>query len=146
MAENNFNMIDADIAKSLYIEKLWLGGNPFHCNCDMTWMIEWLKNFTSPSGQHIIIDYKDVKCVYGKMIGKPIYKLNPEDMGCVPKKAKSQKLLWIGTGVGTAVLFLFASAIVVKKCYDRNINENLDKIEYDAFFSYRSEISIYLLI
>ena len=59
------------------LQKIWMYGNPFDCNCDMTWMINWLNTTTVQDG-------KSIRCATGSQIGTLIYKLNTTKMGCGP--------------------------------------------------------------
>ena len=56
------------------MEKIWLSSNQFHCDCDMTWMIGCLNNLTNHWNKKIIVDYQEVKCHSGMMMGKQIYR------------------------------------------------------------------------
>ena len=62
LSHNEFTSIPKVLANLTHLKKIYLGGNPFHCNCSMTWTIEWLNKFTNLMGDHIIVDYKNVKC------------------------------------------------------------------------------------
>ena len=68
------------------LEQIWLGGNNFHCDREMTWMADWLNTFTTPSGYHIVRDYRNLTCESGSIKGKLIHKLNEVNMGCYPSK------------------------------------------------------------
>ena len=84
LSQNKFTTIPKGLANLTHLKKIWLGGNPFHCDCSMTWTIEWINKFTDLMGDHIIVDYKNVKCHDGQVAGKPIFTLNPVDMKCFP--------------------------------------------------------------
>ena len=86
LAFNDITNLPVNVQNLTHLEKIWLSGNPFHCDCEMTWMIGCLNNFTKPSKEHVIVDYQDIKCHSGKMKGKPIYKLNVVKMGCFPSR------------------------------------------------------------
>ncbi len=43
--------------------KLWLGNNPYECNCDMIWISVWLQNATN------IMDKENISCA-GKWKGR----------------------------------------------------------------------------
>ena len=79
LAQNNLTKVPMEIQDLIHLEKLWLSGNPFDCNCEMTWMID---NTKTPSGEHVVVDFKDVECHNDLMEGKPIYKLQSVNMGC----------------------------------------------------------------
>ena len=139
------------------IEKVWLGGNPFNCDCKMVWMIEWLNNFKTPTGEHKIVDYEKLFCKSGKMKNLPIYVLNDVSMGCYPPKlSPSQKvLIGIGTGVAALIIAILCTVIVrnsrnIKFLFffycswcnpfgltEHNKAEKLDNMKYDAFLLYR---------
>ena len=77
LSQNEFTSIPKALVNLTHLKKIYLGGNPFHCDCSMTWTIEWLNKFTDLMGDHIISDYKNVKCHDGLVAGKPIYTLKP---------------------------------------------------------------------
>ena len=151
LANNRITSIPRLIQESR-LTKIWLGGNPFHCDCHMTWMIKWLKNCIQ-TGKQNVIDCSTVTCYSGQMIGKPIHQLTEKDLECFPSRwTKWQK---IGVGIGATVGFLLiVIATAVARRYEEikffmyyyldfdlrqkdNKNENLDDIKYDAFFCYR---------
>ena len=136
------------------IKKLKLGDNPFHCNCDMTWMIGWLNiNRT----KDIVDDYTKIICDNGKFRGMPVYLLNLVDMGCFPSKWTNLQKIGVGIGAGISLLIIVSLAVLVLKksreirfflyyyckwciCFGvprDNKNEKFDKMEYDAYLSYR---------
>ena len=139
------------------MKKIWLSDNQFHCDCDMTWMIECLNNLTTPTKQNIIVDYQEVKCYSGMMVGKPIYKLNEVEMGCFPPKLALWQKLAIGFAAGLAIIIIAGLIyLVIKRSRDIKFflyyyckwcacfgvpkddkNEKLDNMKYDAYISYR---------
>ena len=137
-----------------HLKKIYLGGNPFHCDCSMTWTIEWLNKFTDLMGDHIISDYKNVKCHDGLVAGKPIYTLNRVDMKCFPSMWTTWQKVVVGVGSVVAIVVI-TLLIVVKMKGSREVkflmyyylkldtvpkddkNENVDNMEYDAFLCYR---------
>ena len=99
------------------------------------------------------MDYEDVKCNSGKMIGLPIYVLTEVIMGCYPAKLTlGQKL---GIGIGAALGFVMLILVFLVARHPREVkfymyyylkvdtvpkddkNENLENMQYDAFFCYR---------
>ena len=159
LSQNKFTTIPKGLANLTHLKKIYLGANPFHCDCSMTWTIEWLNKFTDLMGDHIIADYKNVKCHDGQVAGRPIYTLNPVDMNCFP----SMWTMWqkIAVGVGSAVaIVIITLLIVVKMKGSREVkflmyyylrldtvpkddkNENVDNMEYDAFLCYRYKVII----
>ena len=112
-------------------------------------MIKWLNNFTSSNGENVVLDYQNVTCHSGKMIGKSIYLLKEVEMGCISNKMT----LWgkVGVGVGTAAILILLVGIVLSK-RKREVkflmysylkfesfldeDENWEGMEYDAFFCY----------
>ena len=136
------------------LEKVWLSGNTLHCDCSMTWMIGWLNNYTIISREHIVVDYKDVKCYSGKEIGHPIYLLDKVKLGCYPNKwtLKQKALVGLGTGVALLVIGALLSTLAKR---NREVkffmyyylkldtvskddkDEDLTNKEYDASFCYR---------
>ena len=131
--------------------KIWLGNNPFECNCDMLWMISWLANATLSSGEHLVPDYRNVTCSNGVYQGKPIYKLNRVHMGCYPDRMPSWEIaLFVIVGI-TLVMFCVITFLAFRrwnevkfwiyKHFDildkRDKDENLDGIKFDGLLSYR---------
>ena len=85
LAENQLKIISPQIQELTHLQNVWLGENPFHCDCSMTWMISWLNNFTTPSGEDIGKDYQKIICHSGQAKGLPIFTLNRVILGCYPR-------------------------------------------------------------
>ena len=157
LSRNKLKTLPSKIQNLNYFEKVWLSGNPFHCDCSMLWMISWLDNFTTSNGRHIIVDYKNVRCHSGTAVGTPIYKLNEIVLGCYPKGLTTWQKILIGTGSGTGgLVILILLFLIIKRSrtlqffifYRLNIksilgiqkeDENVKDKKYDAFLSYRFE-------
>ena len=156
LANNKLKMISPDIQNLTHLQKVWLGGNPFHCDCSMTWMISWLNNFKTQSGEHIIQDYQKLICHSGKAKGLPIFTLNRVILGCYPKELTTWQKIIIGVGSGIGLIliaFLLAKFVQRSRTFQfflfhklkihsvLNIhNDNEEAIEdkkYDAYLSYR---------
>ena len=157
LARNRLTEIPTKIQELHYLQKIWLSGNPFKCDCSIIWMIGWLNNFTTSTGSHIVVDYQDVRCHSGTAIGTPIYKLNEVLLGCYPKALTKWQKVLIGIGSGTAgLLIIFLFLIIIKRSrtlqffifYKLKIksilslnkdleDENVGCKKYDAFLSYR---------
>ena len=154
LANNNLITLPRTVKTLVNLKQLWLADNPFHCDCSMILMIGWLNNFTTSTGKHIIMDYLEVKCKTGKMAGYPIYLLNEVRLGCFP----SQWTIWqkVGVSTGSVILVCIIIAlviVVVKQSREYQFmiyyylrldtipkddpQENIDNMEYDAFFCYR---------
>ena len=48
LADTKLTTVPKQMQNLTNLNKIWLSGNPFHCDCEMTWMIGWLNNFTTP--------------------------------------------------------------------------------------------------
>ena len=155
LSDNNLKRLPPEVQELTNLEKVWLRGNPIHCDCDMTWMIGWINNFTTGIyRKHVVRDYGQLKCHSGKMRGKPIYKLNQVDMGCYPHDWTLQQKLIVGLSISIGTIIIVV--VVIIGLYSRRgrfllyyylkmdtippdvKNEDLEDIEYDAFFCYRS--------
>ena len=157
LSENNLARIPSTIQELTFLEKVWLDGNPFHCDCEMTWMIGWLNNFTGPDGEHKIVNYDRLVCHQGIMKGMPIYLLKVVDMGCFPKEWTLWQKVGVGLGSGLAgLVIILLSVLVIKRSRDIRFffyyyckwctcigvpkddkNEKLDNIKHDAFLYFR---------
>ena len=154
LSENNLARIPSTIQELTFLEKVWLDGNPFHCDCEMTWMIGWLNNFTGPDGEHKIVNYDRLVCHQGIMKGMPIYLLTVVDMGCFPREWSLWQKVGVGVGSGLAgLVIILLSVVVIKRSRDIRFffyyyctcigvpkddkNEKLDGIDYDAFLHFR---------
>ena len=113
ISDNQFKMVPKTIQNLTNIEKIWLNGNPFHCDCSMTWMIGWLNNFINSSGKQVVQDYQDTKCATGKMVGIPIFVLCKIEMGCFPSKWT----IWqkVGVGIGATILVIIVIILAVSR-------------------------------
>ncbi len=47
---------------------LWLGHNPYECNCEMMWMTNWLRNATN------VVDKENITCGVGTWEGEQVIK------------------------------------------------------------------------
>ena len=156
LADNKLQTIPKSVQLMSTIQKLKfeLGGNPFHCNCDMTWMIGWLNINTT---QQVVDDYTNIICHNGKFRGKPVYLLNLVEMGCFPNRWTTSQRIGVGIGSGISLLIIISLALLVLK-KSREIKfflyyyckwcicvgvprddkeEKLNKVQYDAYLSYR---------
>ena len=154
LAANHLIKIPQHATNLNKLHEVFLSGNPFHCDCDMTWMINWINNDTAVPLKHLISDYRNMKCHSGKMIGKPIYQLDKVDMECYPYKLSTTQKVGIGAGA-VVVVWVFILVILISK-RSREVkffmfyylkldtvpkddkNEDLTNMEYDGFFCFRS--------
>ncbi len=112
-ANNNITVI-SKIWKthSSHLEKMWFGGNPIECNCDMLWTMDWLENSTGASAERLVQDYQHVVCATGPQKGTPVYKLNRVTMRCYPKHT----LIWIivtASSISGIVLLLVITMLIL---------------------------------
>ena len=64
IAKNSLKQLPKEIAKATNDTELWIGNNPYDCNCDMIWMRDWIL------GAPKVMDKENARCATGKMIGK----------------------------------------------------------------------------
>ena len=155
LAKNNLKRIPKQFNETTSwkrhnLEKLWLGGNPVQCDCDMLWLISWLNN-TRVSGNRLVQDYQDVICKGGNVDGIPVYKLTRVQMGCYPEKV-AMWIIIVSSVVGGLLLISVIVAIlihrkwnavrwIIYKNFDKLLgnpdrNEDIQNTEFDAFLSY----------
>ena len=150
IANNTITWIPSKISNISSLRSVMLSRNKYICNCKMTWMIKWLSKRSS-NGERIVKDYKDVICHSGMLIGKQIYKLTSDEMGCYPHKLSTGEKVTIGI-FGALIVGIVVAIIVISrrwnevKCFfylhfnildKRDDNEDLTGKKYDAFVSYR---------
>ena len=162
LRHNSLTRIPREMMQWKSLESIWLGGNPIYCDCSMIWMIEMLNNFTTSSKSHVIFDYKEVKCHSKLMKNIPVYVLNPVAMGCYPHKLTLPQK--VGIGLGSVLALLTVLTLLVVSLVARNPretkfliyyylkrdtvpkddkDENVDNMDYDAFFCFRSVSYLY---
>ena len=142
---NNLTTLPMSITELTSLQKIWLDGNPFHCDCDIFTLRDWMENFNH-SGTRVVQDYGSISCADNKRI----HSLDPWAMGCFPKLKLWQK---IALGVGSACLVSFF--VIAILCINRRLEEiqwllflkfnilnkgdaeeNLDDKETDAYFCF----------
>ena len=67
LSDNYLKHLPPEVQELTNLEKVWLRDNPIHCDCDMTWMIGWIKKFIPTTGERVVVDHAQVKCHTGKM-------------------------------------------------------------------------------
>ena len=122
LADNNLVKIPRRIQEARSLQKLWLGGNPVHCSCDMNWMITWFENFTTPSGEKIVVDYREITCHSGSMKGRAIYTPSEIDMGCYPNTWASRQKAVVGTVFATLTVIIVILVVIVLRLSKRKRN------------------------
>ena len=150
VSQTHLKSLPRNIEESGFKE-LWLGNNPYRCDCDMIWMRDWLLRLsTSSSEQAVIPDYKQAICTrgLGKTKGKPIYLLDEGAMGCNDLPVYVLVLISVAVIIVIPlVLFLLVRYydalrfllflkfnILIGKDDDEDILEEMD---FDLFISYR---------
>ncbi len=148
---NNITSLPKEITQLKKIQ--WkLSGNPFQCDCDMIWMAEWFVNTTMPSGEHTVLDYRNVTCKSGDFFGQPIYTLRADKMDCIPHILAREAIIGIACTVTLGLIALCTAAIIIRQwdvcrwCIYKNMNkyigqgetnEDLENTVFDAFIVYR---------
>ena len=119
LSRNSIVTLPYKIQSQIHLQKIWLAGNPFHCDCSMTWMIGWLNNFTTSTKEHVIRDYQKLKCHSGRMKGSQIYLLNEVELGCFPNIWTTWQKAGVGIGSGSsAIIIITLSTLVMKRSRD----------------------------
>ena len=141
-----------DSADKYQLDKIWLSHNPYHCDCEMTWMMKWLNTYTTPSGQHVVVDYNKLICESGLMKGRVISTLTAVEMGCFPRELTVLQKVGIAIGAGVALVMIGVLLFIIARRSRKvqfflfntfNLNtitddkhEDIDKFRYDAFFCF----------
>ena len=77
-------------------------------------MIKWITKMT-PSGKEIVKDYGSFFCQSGLMIGKQMYKLNLEEMGCYPHQLSMEEELTIGIFHIMIIMIIIAVIVISRR-------------------------------
>ncbi len=152
MTNNKIQKISKEIQHLLQVEEIWLSGNPFNCDCEMTWMITWLNSLRNNSRQGPVRDYRELICGEGRFKGLPVHLLTDVLLGCYPSRwTKAQTAGVSVAGVLVVIIFLLTVLTLIKSReinflmyyylrLDRvpkdDKNENLDNKEHDAFLCF----------
>jgi len=125
---------------------LHIGGNPWRCSCDNSWMIGWLQSLS-----HRISDPGDITCASpSRMYGINVLKSSVEDFCVDPVKRVLTITLSAASSVVSVVFILLVAGILVYKLrvrffkrwkfhpfdHDECIGEDMD---YDVFFCSSSQ-------
>ena len=150
LANNNITTLPSKISNISSLQSVWLSGNNFNCDCEMTWMIQWFLKLSS-NGKRVVKDYQEIICHNGMMAGKQIYRLTLEEMGCYPHKLSTGEKITIGI-FGTLIIGIVIAIIAISRRWnevkfflylhfnilDKNDgDEDLSDKFYDVFVSYR---------
>ena len=151
LANNKISTLSSKISEISSLQSVRLSGNNFTCNCYMTWMIDWFKKTTTLG--RIVKDYDEVICHGGirSVMGKQIYKLTTDEMGCYPHVLSLAERLTIGI-LGTLIIIIVIFIIAVGRRWNEvkwllylhfgildrsDRNEDLTGKNYDAFLCYK---------
>ncbi len=63
LSGNHIRQVPPMLANINYTADIWLGRNPYECNCDTMWMRDWLLNATN------VMDKEKIVCASGKWKG-----------------------------------------------------------------------------
>ncbi len=148
LTNNKIRNIPKEIHHLDKIEEIYLSGNPFDCDCDMTWMITWLNNVSS-----VVKDYKQITCGHGKYKGIPIHVLSPVVLGCYPHTWTTAEKAGLSGAAFIVIIVFILTVLGLRKSREVKFllyyylrldtvpkddkSEDLDGIEYDAFLCYK---------
>ncbi len=143
--------------KNMGRTQLLLGGNTTICDCSAMWLAGWLNSSRTVSGKRLVKDFANVTCATGKP-GFSVYKLKSDEdywrgIGCYPANPVR---VWIlgATGLIGGLLLLITICVIIVRKYRKLLKwriykhfgilvggriekEDLERLEFDAFLSYR---------
>ncbi len=152
LRNNMIRTVSPNLQKLKAVSTFYLSGNPYVCDCTMTWMVTWLQRQNNSTNGSLIRDHRRVTCENGKFKGIPITFLSDVLLGCYPSKwTTGQK-----AGVASGILFIacvFLILLIISRrskevkfltYYYLKLNtlpkddkkEETANKEYDAFFCY----------
>ena len=82
LAWNEITKFSEIFKEATNLDAIFLAGNPIECMCDTLWFADWLEHFTTPSGERVVKDYREVKCTSGLGLGTRVYQLDGYEIGC----------------------------------------------------------------
>ena len=143
LASNGLKSLPKSIRK-LHLIALSISDNPYHCDCSIMWMRDWLLQLSTLNTS----DYTNAICKSGSMIDTPIYLIDSSQMGC------DQSNIWFPVLLigGILIMIVITVALLVKYSdaiafflYLRfdimigrdSVTEDIDNMEFDAFVTYR---------
>lgn len=128
-------------------DEIYLSGNPFDCNCQMTWMITWLNN---QSG--IVKDYRQIKCGNGRFKDIPVHVLTDVALGCFPHTWSTAQKAGVAVGIVVIITAFVVVMIIMRRSREVKFlmyyymrldtvpsddkTEMIEDKEFDAFFCY----------
>ncbi len=149
---SSIKKIDKSLQHLNSLEEFWLGGNPFHCDCSMKWMISWLNTFKNNSKFSIVEDIDEIKCGNIKFQGLPIHLLSDVLLGCYPSRWTTGQKAGVSAAAVVAIVLFCLTVFAFKHSREvkffmyyylkldtvpkDNKNENLEGAEFDAFLCY----------
>jgi len=140
------NMLQSVPKHSNISTKILLGGNPYHCSCDNSWMIGWFQSFS-----HRISDMGNILCMSpSRMYGRVILKVTEEEFCVDPVKRVLTITLSTVLPILACLVFLVVTGLLFYKLrvkfykkwkfhpFDRDecVGEDMD---YDVFLCCSSE-------
>ena len=144
LASNGLKSLPNTITK-LHLDALSIGDNPYHCDCSIMWMRDWLLQLSTLNNS----DYTNAVCKSGSMIDTPIYLLDSSHMGCGDQFNIWFPVVLIG---GILIVIVIIAALLIKYSgaiafflYLRfdiligsdGVMEDIENMEFDAFVTYR---------
>ena len=150
LSNNNLTSLPKAISNMNFSE-LHIGHNPYHCDCLILWMRDWLIRLsTSHANPNFVVDCRDAVCHTGEMMGTPVYFLDQGKMGCSSTPSQTLTL-----SISLPALFLVITVLIVitAKYMDAikfliylkfdvligsdDVTEDINAMEFDAFVTYR---------
>ncbi len=132
-----------------------LGGNTIHCECSALDLADFLNEATTVSNKRLVEDHTDLTCSTGKP-GVAVYELTTDQDFLTSCYSHRPLPTWATPLIVSIVVLIILIIIIVIICIKKEEqlrwlvyryfgkfigkgikDEDLDKIEYDAFLSYR---------
>ncbi len=150
LTNNAIKYLPETIQELNQVQEMWLAGNPFHCDCKMSWMILWLSN---SSRHNLVKDITDMRCYNGsKFKGIPIQLLSDVLLGCYPSRWTIGQKVAVVCSLAVIIVLFVLTIIGFKRSREVKFlmyyylrlntmprdekNEKLDHIEHDAFLCF----------
>ena len=132
LSNNSMENLPKKITNLTSLKRLWLGGNPFICDCHRTmWMHKWILTFMTSDQNHVIQDIYDIFCAN-----------SPERLVVISMMCPNAWLMVILSKVAISLCALVVAVAIVVLYRKRNEVRWRLYLHFDISFKWDKDINI----